>query len=356
MASLVYLNTASCGLIAPASLYAGNKLYADFAHSSSRYSELWAQQDEGRIRQVVADFIWAPVKNAALIPNFSWAMNGIVQSLKGSERILLYRNDFPSLLQPFTINNFPIIWVDAPDGFNIDIQQVKVAIRNKLVDIVALSHVQWSTGYMLDLKEIGDLCKEHSVLFFVDATQSLGANLINLEELNIDILAASCYKWMNAGFGTGVLYVGDNFLSQYPPVIGGFHSDKVRIPDVSVPTAASYEPGSPNMYGLLLLEAAITAKNKIGMANIQNHNYGLTQLLLKGIINLPVKILGDHSMSNRCSILMLHDENDLGRWIENHNFIITLRNGMLRVSLHFHNTEEDVIAFIDCLSAKISGN
>ncbi len=109
MASLVYLNTASCGLIAPASLYAGNKLYADFAHSSSRYSELWAQQDEGRIRQVVADFIWAPVKNAALIPNFSWAMNGIVQSLKGSERILLYRNDFPSLLQPFTINNFPTL-------------------------------------------------------------------------------------------------------------------------------------------------------------------------------------------------------------------------------------------------------
>ena len=352
MAPTIYLNTASCGLIAPETLQASNGLYAHFAHNSSKFSEQWAQKDEPRIRQTVADFIGAPVKNTALVPNFSWAMNGVVQSLKGTERALLYKDDFPSLLQPFTINNFPITWVDAPDGFNIDLAQVRDAICNKRVDIVAISHVQWATGYKLNLQEIGDLCREHGVLFFVDATQSLGANLIDLKELNIDVLAASNYKWMNAGFGSGILYVGDSFLAQYQPVVGGYHTDRVRMDRQTGPTAASYEPGSPNMYGLLLLEAALQAKNKTGMAQIQQHNYGLTQAFLQGIANLPIKILGDHTMGNRCPIVLLHDENGLGAWIEKHNIVVTHRNGMLRVSMHFYNTMDEVMALVDCLRGK----
>ena len=341
MAPSIYFNTASCGLIAPETLQASNSLYANFAHNSSKFSEQWAQVDEPRIRQTVADFIGAPVKNTALVPNFSWAINGVVQSLKGTERVLLYRDDFPSLLQPFTINNFPITWVDAPDGFHIDLAQVRDAICNRRVDIVALSHVQWATGYKLDLHEIGNLCREHGVLFFVDATQSLGANLVDLRELNIDVLAASNYKWMNAGFGTGILNMGDSFLALYPPVVGGYHTDKIRIVDATCPTAASYEPCSPNMYGLLLMEAAIQAKNKIGMAQVEQHNYDLTQAFLQGIVDLPIKILGDHTMGNRCPIVLLHDEDGLGAWVGKHNFVVTHRNGMLRVSMHFHNTMDE---------------
>jgi cysteine desulfurase / selenocysteine lyase len=352
MAASIYLNTASCGLIAPATLAAGNELYAAFAHNSSGNSELWAQHDEGRIRQAAADFIGAPAKNTALVPNFSWAINGIVQSLKGTERILLYKDDFPSLLQPFTINNFPITWVDATDGFNIHLEQLRDAVVQKHFDIVALSHVQWNTGYKLDLKEIGDLCHEHGVLFFVDATQSLGAIPIDLGALHIDVLAASNYKWMNAGFGTGILYTGDSFLAKYPPVVGGFHTDRVRPAGATVPSAASYEPGSPNMYGLLLLYAAMATKNKMGVAQVQQHNNDLMRQLLTGIADLPISILGQHTMTNRASIVLLKDENGLGAWLKQNNFIVTQRNGMLRVSTHFHNTAEEVAALIGCLQAK----
>ncbi len=352
MATSIYLNTASCGLIAPETLQAANKLYADFAHNSSRYSEQWAQHDEGSIRHTAANFIGAEEKNIALVPNFSWAMNGVVQSLTGNERVLLFNNDFPSLLQPFTINKFPITWVDAPDDFNINLELITDAIVNRRVDIVALSHVQWGSGYTLDLKAVGDLCHQNGVLFFVDATQSIGANVIDLNELHIDVLAASNYKWMNAGFGTGILYVGNKFLEMYPPVVGGYHTDKVRAVDTNGPSAASYEPGSPNMYGLLLLEAAIEAKNKIGMQQLQHHNHSLMQLFLRGIEPLPISILGNHSMSNRCPIVLLKDENGLGEWIEKHNIVVTHRNGLLRVSMHFYNTEADVLALVDCLRAR----
>ena len=106
------------------------------------------------------------------------------------------------------------------------------------------------------------------------------------------------------------------------------------------------------MFGLSLVEAAIIEKNKFGIAPIQQHNYNLTQLFLNGIKDLPVKILGDYTMTNRCSIVLLFDEHGLGEWIAQHNIVVTQRNGMLRVSMHFYNTGEDVRAIIDCLKAK----
>lgn len=278
-------------------------------------------------------------------------MNGIVQSLKGTEKVLLYRQDYPSLVEPFRINNFDITWVDAPDGFHIEMDAVKEAICNKKVDIVALSHVQWGSGCRIDLQEIGDLCKEHGVIFMVDATQGMGAHAIDLAKLHIDVFAASNYKWMNAAFGTGVLFVADSFLEKYPPVVGGHNSYKMTGGKMGyVPSAQSYEPGHPNMFGLTVLDAAIQHKNSLGTAYIENHNRELTQLFLDGIKDLPVNILGDYDTDNRAAIVLLKDENGLGEWIKQHNIIVTHRNGMLRVSMHYYNTESEVRALIRCIS------
>jgi cysteine desulfurase/selenocysteine lyase len=351
--NLIYLNTAAFGQVSPATVAVANELYTQFAHNGSTRSEEWRAHEENCIRQTIADFLGSQPANIAMVPNFSWAMNGIVQSLKGTEKVLLYTRDYPSFLEPFKINNFNITWVDATDGFNINMDQVFDAIRNRKVDVVALSHVQWSSGYRIDIKEIGDLCREYGVLFIVDGTQSLGANIIDLSDLHIDVFAASNYKWMNAGFGTGILYVSDSFLQRYPPVVGGHNSYKtVGDQWKYIPSAQSYEPGHPNMFGLTLLEAAIKHKMDLGIPHIARHNLSLAEQFLNGIEGAPVRILGDYTMSNRAPIIYLHDEDGLGEWIQQHNIVVTRRNGFLRVSTHFYNTEADVQALVDCINNK----
>jgi cysteine desulfurase/selenocysteine lyase len=346
----IYLNTASCGLISPDSLAAATALYTGFEHNSSGRSEAWRIQEEAGIRATIANFIGANAANVAMVPNFSWAINGIVQSLKGTEKVLLYAKDYPSFLEPFRINKFDITWIDTEDGFNIDMASLSDAISNKLVDIVALSHVQWTSGYKTDLKAIGDLCRQHGVLFMVDGTQSLGACVINLSELNVAVFAASHYKWMNAGFGNGTLYVSDSFLQKYPPVVGGHNSYRMVGNEWQyVPSVLSYEPGSPNMFGFTLVTAAIQHKKQLGLTNIEQHNLGLTNMLLTQLRELPTRILGDHTMTNRAPIIYLIDENGLGDFIKSHNIVVTQRNGYLRVSTHFHNTEEDVLALTQCM-------
>lgn len=341
----IYLNTASCGLISPASLAAGNELYRGFAENASGASETWRLNEEGRIRNLLADFISAPAANVAMVPNFSWAMNAVVQALKGTERVLLYKHDYPSLLEPFRINKFDITWVDTPDGFLIDVEAIENAVRSKSVDIVAISHVQWTSGYKLDIEYIGNLCRENGVLFFVDGTQSLGACVIDLSALPVDVFAASHYKWMNAGFGNGTLYLTDVFMSRYQPVVGGHNSYKIRDGNWGYePSVISYEPGSPNMFGLNIVAHAIGEKNKIGLPEIARHNLKLTQLFLEELGDAPVHLLGDRTMRNRSPIVLLKDENGLGEHILASGFVVTRRNGLLRVSTHFYNKEDQVTA------------
>ncbi|MBX2904882.1 MAG: aminotransferase class V-fold PLP-dependent enzyme [Taibaiella sp.] len=348
--SSIYLNTASCGLISPESLAAGNELYAAFADNASGVSEVWRMNEESRIRGVIADFIGAPTANVAMVPNFSWAMNAIVQSLKGNERVLLYKHDYPSLLEPFRINNFDITWVDAPDGFNIDVPAIEKAITSNAIDIVAISHVQWTSGYKLDLEYIGNLCREKGVLFIVDGTQSLGACTINLSQLPVDVFAASHYKWMNAGFGNGTLYLTDAFMSRYQPVVGGHNSYKMREGNWGYePSVISYEPGSPNMFGLNIVAHAIAEKNRTGLPEIARHNLSLMQLFLQELGDAPVQLLGDRTMQNRSPIVLMKDENGLGEHIHTSGFVVTRRNGMLRVSTHFYNKEDEVTALAGCI-------
>lgn len=353
----VYLNTAACGLISPASLAAATQLYQDMATNASTRSEYWRDQEQPIIRQKIAAFVGASNPDSiALLPNFSWGINGIIQSLKGTEKVLMYGNDYPSFTEPFRINKFDIAWVGDTDGFSLPVDEISDTITKHKVDIVALSHVQWNSGYKADLLKIGNLCREHDILFFVDATQSMGAIDINLSKLHIDVLGGSNYKWMNGGFGAGFMYVSNNFMKKYTPAIGGNNSYKMIDGRLQyVPSVQSYEPGHANMFGHTLAAAAIGEKNSIGgIAKIEAHNTRLTQLLLDKLEGIPVKWLGGKDMDNRAPILFFKDEDGLGSWLQQHNIIVTHRNGYLRTSMHFHNTETDITALIDCLKAKFS--
>jgi selenocysteine lyase/cysteine desulfurase len=75
----------------------------------------------------------------------------------------------------------------------------------------------------------------------------------------------------------------------------------------------------------------------------------LTQLLLEELKHLPVTLIGGYDVTNRTSIVFLKDENGLGEWLKQHNIVVTHRDGNLRISMHFYNTEKDIEVLVDCL-------
>ncbi|HEY0299089.1 MAG TPA: aminotransferase class V-fold PLP-dependent enzyme, partial [Arachidicoccus sp.] len=336
----IYLNTAACGLVSKAATKAGTDLYENFATNSSAASEYWRDTTSFQIRKTIADFVSAKEENMAFIPNFSYAMNSVVHSLRGDEKILLYKNDYPSLTIPFAINHFDITWIEDENGFLIDIDKIASLIEEKQIDIVAISHVQWQSGFKIDLARLSAMCKEKNVWLIVDATQSLGGVEINLSTLPLDVFIASNYKWMNAGFGTGILYINNEFLEKYPPKISGNNSKTVQFENDQYtfnPGISNFEPGHLNQFGFSVLAKAIEEKNAIGLQKIEAHNKNLTQQLLDKLLGLPIHLIGDASIENRSSIVVLKEENGLHEFLLQRSIITTLRNAAIRISLHFHN-------------------
>lgn len=349
--NLTYLNTAGCGLVSEGAQQAGFDLYQNFSNNSSASAEIWREQTSHQIRKTIAKFLNAPQTNIALLPNFSFGINAVVQSLQGNEKVLLYKRDYPSLIAPFLSGNFPVEWIDDEDGFFISLEKIENLLRNFHINIVAISHVQWLTGFKINLEKLQTICIKYNAMLIIDATQSLGATNINMQDQPVDVLIASNYKWMNAGFGSGILYMSDQFLKTYPPKISGHYNvTYLNGSWVHAASIQSFEPGHLNMQGFSILAKAIDEKNKIGLQNIVQQNAQLTQYVLDEIKNYPVKLMGESSIENRSSIIFLKDENGLSEWLHQHQIIVTPRNGEIRISFHFHNTKADANALLHCLS------
>ncbi len=350
MNNRIYLNTAACGLIPSAFTSHAEELYDEMVEDASTHAEHWRDQVQPELRKDIGKLLHAPTDTIALLPNFSWGMNGVVQSLKGTERVLMYKGDYPSLTEPFKINKFNITWVSDIDGFAIDVAAIKEHIEQKSVDVLAISHVQWLTGYKVNLKELSELCAGNGVRLIVDATQSLGAIPIDIEETPMDALIASNYKWMNAGFGTGIMYLSNDFLNAYPPAVGG-HNSYVMKDDAWVyePSVRSYEPGHPNMYGFTVLHAAVKHKLEMGVAKIEQENKQLTQFLLDQLKEIGISYLGDDTMDNRASIVLIEDKEGRFEQLKADNIVASQRGGNIRLGIHYYNTEADIKKLIACL-------
>lgn len=350
--SSVYLNTAGCGLIPETVRQAGIDLYQAFEAGSSAASEQWRELRYPEIKKNAARLMHTEDIHVAFLPNFSFGINALVHALKGNERVLLYRRDFPSLYLPFFINQFEITWIDSDDDFRIDMDRIESLIRTNKIDIVVMSHVQWQSGFKMNLSQLGEICQRHGAQLIVDATQSLGAIDIDLSVLPVDVLIASNYKWMNAGFGTGLMYMHPAFIERYPPRVSGnagrsFHWDAGRL--IHKPAITDYEPGSLDMFGLTVMNRAVEEKLQTGLSQIEAHNRALTIQLLDQLAALPVQLLGPATMDQRASIVCIRDEEGLHALLQHHRIVTTQRNGLIRISIHAHNTAEDIEVIAQCI-------
>ncbi len=346
---MIYFNTAGAGLIAPKAVQIANQFNEELAaHGSNRVNQ-WKNEDFPSIRETVAQFLNAPTKNIALIPNFSYGFYSIVQSLKGKKnKVLLYKEDYPSLNMPFEENGFEIHWIKDNNNFSLDTELIKSTLLEHEIEILALSHIQYISGFKIDIASLVTFCKKHNIVCIVDATQSAGAVELDIESLQPDVLIFSNYKWMNAGFGSGVLYASDAFLAKFPPNIAGNASHFLKDGAyVYEPGISSFEPGHQNMAGLLMLQASIQDKNSYGIQEIESYNHQLTRSILE--VDSRYQIIGDRNANHYASIVAFKDNSVLYEQLNEANIRTTRRAGTIRTALHVYNTMEQVTTLINII-------
>ncbi len=357
----VYLNHAA---VAPLSLpvYEAMQNYTRdlLEHGLVHWREWGAAVD--RVRELAAQLIHAQPHEIAFAANTSTGLSFVANGLdwRAGDNVVTADCEFPA-------NQLP--WLRLQKAFGVEVRQAQeragrleteevLSLIDDRTRVVALSFVEFASGFRNDLPTIGRYCRERDVLFVVDAIQGLGALRLDVETDCIDALAADAHKFLLGPDGVAVFYVSERILSRVQPTVVGWTSVKqpfqfTRGEKEFADGARRFEPGSLNTAGIVGLGASIELMLQIGAEKIERYLLELTDSLCDGL-----ESSGYHVVSSRldgeasamvCCTHETFPAEFLHEHLETHQIITTPRLGRLRISPHFYNTREDIDALIAAL-------
>jgi len=263
--------------------------------------------------------------------------------------------------------------VYADDKGYIDPQKIFEALTPNTKMIVT-THMSNVFGTIVDIKAIGDFCKENNILYLVDASQSIGVLDIDVQEMNIDLLAFPGHKALFGPMGTGALYIKEGIIVKPLKEGGtGSYSHSIDQPDLY---PDSLESGTPNGVGIIALGKGIDFINEVGIENIRNHEMSLKNhfiellkdnedVILYGtlddrqgaVVSLNVKDMDSSEIS-----YILSDEFDIytrpGFHCAPlaHKTMGTEELGAIRFSFGYYNTLEEIEKTVEALLNIIERN
>ncbi len=236
----------------------------------------------------------------------------------------------------------------SPDQFE--------ALVDKRTRALCVTHVSHHNGFRHDLKKLTEIVHAHGGYLIVDGAQSVGAIKVNVKEEGVDFLSCIPYKWLNGPNGVGFLYVREDLIDSHPPDRLGWSStdeftsletmESTPLPD----HAKRFQYGTLSYEGIYALDAAFDYINRVGIEAIEKHNLNLVRMLRERLREREVQFYTPEN--NRSSILSFYTENEkaLGSELKKKGINVTARRGKeghIRVSPHFYNTEEDIEAFVE---------
>lgn len=321
-----------------------------------------------KTRELVARLIHAEsADRISLMGNTSDALNTVVAGLpwKEGDHILLNDQEFPANVWPYVNlkqRGVELETIACPDG-RITPENIDHHIR-KNTRLIALSAVQFLSGYRADLSTIGSLCRSRKILLVVDGIQAVGAVPIDVQGMKIDALAAGAQKWQMGPLGTGFLYLTEDLQSQIRQHHVGWLS--VKTPwdffDYTQPLAESarrYEGGTLNIPGIWGMHAALNTLLEYGMEMIGQHILALTQALTDELRSVAqVRLISPLTPEQRAGIVTIGlepgiDPQSTFQRISQQGAQIALREGKLRISPHFYNSPEEIRRIIDIIKEAV---
>ena len=201
---------------------------------------------------------------------------------------------------------FGIVVVRArnlPTG-DLDLDDFARLLREHLPVLVAVTHVPTNSGLVQPVAAIGKLCRETDTWYLVDACQSVGQMVVDVQEIGCDFLNATGRKFLRGPRGTGFLYISDRALQAgLEPLFIDRRGAEWTAPGVYRPHADARRFEQQEMGPTVLgLAEAVRYANGVGMQAIQSQNALLTTHLRQRLSQLDGLRLLDRG-SEVCSII-----------------------------------------------------
>ncbi len=318
------------------------------AHAGSRHYPRWLATEQ-RLRERAARLLGVEgTDGIALVKNTSEGLSFVAHGLdwQAGDEVVIPAGEFPS-------NR--IVWESlAPRGVVVrevplDFAQPEAALMaacGPATRLMSVSAVQYASGLRLDLDRLGTFCREHDILFCIDAIQWLGALPFDAVAARADFVVADGHKWLLAPEGLGLFFCREALLDRLKLHEYGWHmvahpGEFDRRDWAPAASARRFECGSPNMLGVHALDAALGLLLEIGLDRVAARIAERTDRLVAALADGDrFRLLSPASRERRAGIVtfapLRETPEALFQRLQAAGVQCALRGGGVRLSPHFH--------------------
>lgn len=333
--------------------------------------KLFAMVEETRRR--FADLIRANPEEITFTKNVSEGLNMVATGLDwrpGENVILCPQLEHPANIYPWL--NLRRLGIEVrtvpPRAGAIPIEEM-LAHADDRTRVITASSVTFAPGFRTDLDGLGRVCRKRGIMFVVDAAQSVGVLATDVQRSCIDALSVSTQKGLLGLYGMGFLYCRREWAERmHPAYLARFGVDLGEAHEASMgeldfrlrPAALRFDLGNYNFMGTAAANASIQYLQQWSPAAVEAYVLDLSHALARGMLDLGLPVCGGAPGAHLAHIVSVgdlgsggHDSTENPRFASLHKYLIenqvrlSIRRGILRFSLHVHNTLRDVDRVLD---------
>jgi len=367
-ADQVYLNVSLNGLMPIPSRDAVMAHLEKRVMGRAEKADLHAQAE--RVRSQVAQLIGADPVEVAITKNVSEGLNLFASGLewRPGDNVVFC----PELEHP----NNVFLWYNLretkgveirevpPEGGHIPVDRLVEAMDDR-TRLATVSHVTFSPGFITDVATLAREARVRGVLTLVDSAQSAGAIQTDVKALGVDAISMGTQKALLAFYGLGFLYIRRELAESMNPVhvarygmeLGpDAHETAIGTGELNFKEGAlRFELSNYNYMGLAALEPSLELIHSLGMDRIEPHVRGLAARLASGILELGLPVAGGEPGAHLAQIVAVGETgggrhysaddpamNALYEHLTQSGVILSIRRGVLRMSIGLYNNEEDI--------------
>ena len=191
----------------------------------------------------------------------------------------------------------------------IDLEEL-IALIDARTRIVAISQVQFASGFRTDLERLGRAARQHDALLVVDVIQALGVIPLDVQSELVDVAAGAGHKWLLTPEGVGFLYLSDRARERIQPTLVGW----ISVPDPDDygnfeqgwnRGTLAWETGTAPISLIHGLNASLRLLHEVGPSAIQKHLETLTDHLCERLQDTAYELVSSRRPGEKSQIVCI---------------------------------------------------
>lgn len=261
-----------------------------------------------------------------------------------------------------------LVFVDNDEHGQIDVKALENLIDDR-VKLISITHIPTGGGLINPAIEVGKIANAAGIPYLLDSCQGVGHIELDVEQIGCDMMCGTGRKYLRGPRATGLLYVKQSFIKNLEPYVLDQHAATLISPTEYTirEDAGRFENWEQFYAGKAALGVAIDYAMSYGMPEIQSRIISLADELRQKLLNVDGVTLTDEGLA-KCGIVTFKTvqktPSDIKYRLQEKQINVSVSDGsgslvsfqqrglveVVRASVHYYNTSEEVDYFVASLS------